>query len=663
MAVGSKKIGEILLEVDFITKEQLNAALLHQKKNDPKKKLGEILVELGFLNEVDLLRCLAGIFKVRYISSDKLSKMTIPRWILDLVPLDFAESHCVFPFFCYDKTRILSVVIADPQDKELPKQLKKVSGNYEVERYLGLESTIRAAIERYYKDDLAAFDRVRPGGHPGKPTAIGTFVPKHEGAFDSEYKEPAEPGAEPKEAALAAAEQKAAAAAEERRRRLSDEVAAFSLMSEDTFIEVLHIVVTVLDGHKGKEYRGHSAGVAKMVKEVSRTLGLKARETYCNVLAAYLHDCCMSSPQHLTLMNFNGEDKSELLPKFARFSDRLFERAELPEEVKNILRHTFERHDGKGFPDGLKGEAIPLGSRLIAVVDAFMHLMAFEGEGSVRNRYREAFGRIKSFAGTRFAPEAVDALEEVVVEEFVDENSPRVIVVDSSSEERLFLVNKLKKSGIKAYMCRDTAEASDILQRDRVSLVLAETDTLPMDGFTFCSTVKGNENFRETSFILISNDPDAISKGFEAGADDFITKPYNPDILVAKIQNFIRLSAQKTAEQAKRLTSKKGISGNLSEIQIADLIQMLSAGRKTGVLKLVREGENGEMFFNNGEVINARYQTLDGVDAFNLLIRWDRGHFSLDPDGKPPEQKIYENTAMLLLEACRLWDEEKGAEG
>jgi response regulator RpfG family c-di-GMP phosphodiesterase len=422
-------------------------------------------------------------------------------------------------------------------------------------------------------------------------------------------------------------------------------------------------VVTVLEGHKGKEYRGHSASVAKMVKEVSRTLGLKARETYCNVLAAYLHDCCMNSPHHLTLLDFNGEDKSEVLPKFAQFSDRLFERAKLPEEVRVILTHTFERYDGKGFPEGLKAEAVPPGARIIAVVDAFMHLMAFQGEGTVRNRYREAFNHLKGFSGTRFAPEAVDALEEVVIEEFVDDSSPRVIVVDSSSEERLFLVSKLKKCGIKAYMCRDTAEATDILQRERVSLVLAETETLPMDGFTFCSTVKRNENYRETSFLLISSDPDAISKGFEAGADDFIIKPYNPDILVAKIQNFIRLSAQKTAERAKRLTSRKGIAGNLSEIQIADLIQMLSAGRKTGVLKLVREGENGEMFFNNGEVINARYESLDGVDAFNLLIRWDRGHFVLDPDGKPPEQKIYENTAMLLLEACRLWDEEKGAEG
>ena len=44
------EIGELLVELEFITEEQLNAALLHQKKITPQKKLGEILVELGFLN-------------------------------------------------------------------------------------------------------------------------------------------------------------------------------------------------------------------------------------------------------------------------------------------------------------------------------------------------------------------------------------------------------------------------------------------------------------------------------------------------------------------------------------------------------------------------------------------------------------------------------------
>ncbi|MCX8011927.1 MAG: phosphodiesterase, partial [Desulfobacterota bacterium] len=91
--MGNKKIGEFLIDLGFITAEQLNAALLHQKKFAPGKKIGELLVELGFLNEIDLLKCLAGLFRTRYIPSDKLLKMVIPQWVLDIIPVDLAEKY------------------------------------------------------------------------------------------------------------------------------------------------------------------------------------------------------------------------------------------------------------------------------------------------------------------------------------------------------------------------------------------------------------------------------------------------------------------------------------------------------------------------------------------------------------------------------------------
>ena len=76
-------------------------------------------------------------------------------------------------------------------------------------------------------------------------------------------------------------------------------------------------------------------------------------------------------------------------------------------------------------------------------------------------------------------------------------------------------------------------------------------------------------------------------------------------------------------------------------------------------LKLFKEDENGEVFFNQGQVINARYKQVEGGEAFNLLVRWEHGLFILDPDAQLLDQKIFDSTEMLLIEACRLWDEEK----
>ena len=664
---GNKKIGEILIELGFITQEQLNAALSQQKNADAKKKIGEILVELGFLNEMDLLKCLAGLFKVRYISSDKLLKMTIPQWVLELIPFSFAVKHNVFPFFCYDKSKIVSVAIADPENKQLPKLIKNVSGYNEIERYIALDSTIKAGIEKFYGNDSSSLENLKAVIKTESPQTIASFVPKEDsaGLLDSDFTESDKPVLKPtqvlkrKSKTVIIDDQILAPTKteEESQKRLADQISPLSVTSEDTFIEVLNIVINVLEMYKGENYRGHSASVAKLVKEISQNLGLKAKETYYNVLASYLHDCCMVAPEHLTLFNFNSEHNRDLLKKYSQSSERLYDGARLPPEVHKILLHTLERYDGEGYPEGLKGDDIPLGSRIIATVDALIHLLNFEGY----ENFKSSFDIILSLKEKYFDPEIVDLLEEIILDLFIDESSPRAIIIDTNPEELEHLSVLLKKNGIFPYPLKDTEKVIAILDSSPVCLIISEVNTKPLDGFSICDLVKINDKYRNINFVFLSEKHDSatVSKGFDAGADDFITKPYNPSILIAKIQNFIKHSLQKIEEKARTASTKKGITGNLAEIHVTDLIQMLSAGGKTGALKLFKEEESGEVFFNQGQVINARYQQVEGVEAFNILVRWEHGLFILDPDAQLLDQKIFDSTEMLLIEACRVWDEEK----
>jgi HD-GYP domain-containing protein (c-di-GMP phosphodiesterase class II) len=80
----------------------------------------------------------------------------------------------------------------------------------------------------------------------------------------------------------------------------------------------------------------------------------------------------------------------------------------MPVEARWV-RHHHERYDGRGYPDGLAGDAIPLESRIILVADAF--------EAMTSDRpYRKApgpdfaVGELRKHAGTQFDPEVVDAL-------------------------------------------------------------------------------------------------------------------------------------------------------------------------------------------------------------------------------------------------------------
>ena len=79
----------------------------------------------------------------------------------------------------------------------------------------------------------------------------------------------------------------------------------------------------------------------------------------------------------------------------------------LQEASKLILYH-HERHDGKGYPKGLKGETVPLGARLIAVADAFDN-MTTEHSYRIALSKKDALIELRRCAGSQFCPVAIKA--------------------------------------------------------------------------------------------------------------------------------------------------------------------------------------------------------------------------------------------------------------
>jgi HD-GYP domain-containing protein (c-di-GMP phosphodiesterase class II) len=78
-----------------------------------------------------------------------------------------------------------------------------------------------------------------------------------------------------------------------------------------------------------------------------------------------------------------------------------------------VIRHHHERFDGKGYPDGLSGEDIPLIARVVSVADAFDSMVRARPYGYGISR-KAALGEIEENSGTQFDPRIVRALLEVV---------------------------------------------------------------------------------------------------------------------------------------------------------------------------------------------------------------------------------------------------------
>jgi len=160
---------------------------------------------------------------------------------------------------------------------------------------------------------------------------------------------------------------------------------------------------------------GHSQRVANLAMLVADELNLKAEDRYTLQLAAFMHDIGKIGMPDSILKKADSLEDYELRKAKAHpiIGSKIIGEIEELSEVASIIRHHHERYDGEGYPDGLKGEAIPLFSRILAILDAY--------EALVSDRvYRKAVDDqkaikvIKKNAGSQFDPFLVEIFYQVI---------------------------------------------------------------------------------------------------------------------------------------------------------------------------------------------------------------------------------------------------------
>jgi HD-GYP domain-containing protein (c-di-GMP phosphodiesterase class II) len=154
---------------------------------------------------------------------------------------------------------------------------------------------------------------------------------------------------------------------------------------------------------------GHAERVATHSRRVAERLGLGPRETRRVECAARVHDVgkVVVSPEILEKPAALSPSELAEVERHAVFGALLVASLDDPELTAIVLHH-HERIDGSGYPDGLRGEEIPLGARIVAVADTFDALTS-------RRPYRAASSPgaaielLEDEAGRTLDPEVVDA--------------------------------------------------------------------------------------------------------------------------------------------------------------------------------------------------------------------------------------------------------------
>ena len=184
---------------------------------------------------------------------------------------------------------------------------------------------------------------------------------------------------------------------------------------------VIDVLLSALSYHEPYTAE-HSSRAQKYAVKIAEYLNLEGERIAKVYWASLIHDIGkLAIPREILRKPSKlSPHEYELVKKHPVVAAELLEKAGLS-DIAKIVRHHHERYDGSGYPDGLKGEQIPVESKIISVVDAF-DAMTSDRPYRPRLSKEDAIKEIKMNSGTQFDPVVVNVFLKIMEQE-IDKNS------------------------------------------------------------------------------------------------------------------------------------------------------------------------------------------------------------------------------------------------
>ena len=185
-----------------------------------------------------------------------------------------------------------------------------------------------------------------------------------------------------------------------------------------------------------------------------------------------------------------------------------------------------------------------------------------------------------------------------------------VVIAEDSRIQARMLIRRLEEAGHTVRWGETGAQALALARERRPEIIVSDIEMPEMTGYEFCKAVKSDAALRTIPFILLStlSDPIDIIRGLDAGADNYVTKPYEPDYLLGRMQALL----------ATPLAAADDAAAAMLEVTLAGQKFRVKAGRQQVLNLLVSTFENAvaknqELVVANQELSVAR----DGLQRSN----------------------------------------------
>ena len=221
----------------------------------------------------------------------------------------------------------------------------------------------------------------------------------------------------------------------------------------------------------------------------------------------------------------------------------------------------------------------------------------------------------------------------------------KVLIAEDSRLQAQILSEKLSEAGFQVRVAENGEVALERIREERPSIVVSDIEMPRMTGYELCQTVKADDALKSIPIILLStlSDPMDIIRGLHCGADNYVTKPYDPEFLIARIDSLLSspLGEDGESQQLEVTLAGESHTVNSSRQQVLNLLVSTFENAVEKNNELIRTNQELTLAKDQLTVWNQKLETLNKkLETTNGRMTRDltaaaRVQQSLLPSGTP----------------------------
>ena len=186
---------------------------------------------------------------------------------------------------------------------------------------------------------------------------------------------------------------------------------------------------------------------------------------------------------------------------------------------------------------------------------------------------------------------------------------PKILIVEDDLDMQEMMISFMQKNGFMVIAANNSDELTKKLKSQRVDLILLDVMLGDENGISICREIRETNNIPIIIISALSDDQNRLS-GFEVGADDYIVKPFNPQILLAKVKVILKRGTKIASLAYRRNTNiyhfNNWIFNGKKDILLSpDEVQISLSKKETKILKV---------FLTNSHITLTREEIANSID-------------------------------------------------